>query len=293
VRVVLVLLAGSLACGPTPPPTRAVPSAPVSSSSPASSSRSPAAAAPAGDTELGVLVTEQGAKPEDYVVVIRRGEDLEINGGRMRVGRGDVELGSDRTAVSRDAEGRYYVREITSRTVPLGRSPAALSIGDRATSGDWEVRWLGIRDGLVLLEGTHRKKRIEEWKALLERRPSHELASADRLFHFEVQLTAVSGDPARPSGSISITGDTRDHAAAATFGQPLAPGLYTFPDGLRMRVEQIASCDFDTSVPCFGGTYRADAVFRGEEAHIEWRTKTTKALGHAIELANFKIIVRK
>ncbi len=84
-----------------------------------------------------------------------------------------------------------------------------------------------------------------------------------------------------------------ESATGASFGQPLEPGLYVFPDGLRLRVVQTANCDFDTSAPCFGGTYQADATFRGKEARVTWSTRTAKILGHTIEVARFKLIVRK
>ena len=83
-------------------------------------------------------------------------------------------------------------------------------------------------------------------------------------------------------------------AIAASFGQALEPGLYVFPDGLRLQVEQIANCDFDTSVPCFDGTYRARATLGKREQTLEWSTRSTQVLGHRVELVRSRIfIVRK
>ena len=89
------------------------------------------------------------------------------------------------------------------------------------------------------------------------------------------------------------TAETAETATPAKFGQSLEPGLYVFPDGLRIRVEQTAGCDFDTSVPCFYGTYRAHAKFGKKEATVEWSTLSTTVLGYRIQLANSRFIVRK
>jgi hypothetical protein len=166
-----------------------------------------------------------------------------------------------------------------------------LTLGDRATSGDWEVRWVAVRDGLVVLKGSHRTKVVEEWKPASQR-PTHELAAAAGLLHFQITMTAANGALDR-GGSVVLTGFPVDNAVAATFGQSLAPGLYAFPDGLRLRVEQIANCDFDTSVPCFGGTYRANALLGQQDARVDWRTKTTKILRYTLTLGNFQFVVRK
>lgn len=252
-------------------------------------SPSTAIAAPAGPSLVAAdgpdkILSEEGAtKLEDGTI---------IDGPNAKVARGDTELWNDRWAIYRDPENRLRVRAVTPREHPMRRTPAPLSLGDRAVSGDWEVRWIAVRDGLVTFKGTHRKSASEEWKALVERRPTHELASKDGLFHFEVSLVAVNGDLER-GGSIAITGDAVERATTATFGQSLAPGIYVFPDGLRIRVQQTAGCDFDTSVPCFGGTYRADAALGAQQARVEWRTRTTRVLGHTIELASSRVIVRK
>ena len=80
----------------------------------------------------------------------------------------------------------------------------------------------------------------------------------------------------------------------ASFGQSLEPGLYVFPDGLRLRVDQIAGCDFDTSVPCFGGTYRAHATLGKDEATVEWSTRSALVLRHRIEIVKIRVfVVRK
>lgn len=84
-----------------------------------------------------------------------------------------------------------------------------------------------------------------------------------------------------------------EDAIPAKFGQSLKPGLYVFPDGLRLRVTQVANCDFDTSEPCFGGTYRAHATLGAKEAKVEWHTRTTKVLAYTLTLARFEFTVKK
>jgi hypothetical protein len=79
----------------------------------------------------------------------------------------------------------------------------------------------------------------------------------------------------------------------AKLGEPLEPGHYVFPDGLELRVTHLTACDFDVSVPCFGGTYRAEAKLRGKTARVDWSTRTTQILDHTIELSRMRIIVTK
>src|SRR5262245_22556681 len=101
-------------------------------------------------------------------------------------------------------------------------------------------------------------------------------------------------DPAPPVSSDAdaserVAAEPAETATPAAFGQSLKPGLYVFPDGLRLRVEQIAGCDFDTSVPCFGGTYRAHATLGKEEATVEWSTRSALVLRHRIVIAGFRL----
>jgi len=96
------------------------------------------------------------------------------------------------------------------------------------------------------------------------------------------------------AASAPATAKPEETATPAVFGRPLEPGLYVFPDGLRLRVQQIAGCDFDTSVPCFAGTIRAHATLGKKEATVEWSTRSAVVLGHRIELvAQVRFIVRK
>ena len=111
--------------------------------------------------------------------------------------------------------------------------------------------------------------------------------------------TAEDGPEAAPPVSSSadagepIAAPAEDTATPAAFGQSLEPGFYVFPNGLRIRVEQIAGCDFDTSVPCYGGTYRARATLGKEEATVEWSTRSALLLRHRIEVTQSSFIVRK
>ncbi len=98
-----------------------------------------------------------------------------------------------------------------------------------------------------------------------------------------------------PDTSVPATVELKpvESTTPAVFGQSLEPGNYVFPDGLTLRVEQTANCDFDTSVPCYGGTYRARAMLGKKAATVEWSTRATKILNYKIELANFHFTVRK
>lgn len=107
----------------------------------------------------------------------------------------------------------------------------------------------------------------------------------------EEAMPPVESSPPPPAPALRKKED--DDAIPAKFGQSLKPGLYVFPDGLRLRVTQIANCDFDTSEPCFGGTYRAHATLGAKEAKVEWHTKTTKVLAYTLTLARFEFTVRK
>ena len=104
---------------------------------------------------------------------------------------------------------------------------------------------------------------------------------------------AVSSDPAASQPPAQIAPEAEE-PTPAKFGQSLEPGLYVFPNGLRLHVEQIAGCDFDTSVPCFGGTYRAHATLGKEEATVQWSTRSASVLRHRIELVKARLFtVRK
>jgi hypothetical protein len=112
-------------------------------------------------------------------------------------------------------------------------------------------------------------------------------------------------DGTEPAPLVSADGDASEQvpqnpaqaeetATPAAFGQSLEPGLYVFPNGLRIRVEQIAGCDFDTSVPCFGGTFRAHATLGKDEATVQWSTRSTLVLRHRIEVLKPRLFtVRK
>ena len=79
----------------------------------------------------------------------------------------------------------------------------------------------------------------------------------------------------------------------AELAQPLPDGLYVFPDGFKVRITNLYGCDFDTSVPCFGGTYRAEGTFKGKEGRVEWSTRAGSLLGHTIEVqAGHVVVVR-
>jgi hypothetical protein len=63
----------------------------------------------------------------------------------------------------------------------------------------------------------------------------------------------------------------RQHATSASFDNPQTGS--TSPDGLRIRVEQIANRDSDTSVPCF--EERTCRGLLGEDARrMEHKTTT-------------------
>lgn len=247
----------------------------------AAASSSSASPSTKGDADPGAILPDGATSLPDGTALT------------IKVEPGDAEFASEHWVVYRDAQRRLRARQAALRAVPLGHGGVTLSLGDRATSGDWEIRWIAVREGMVTFEATHQRKRVDEWKAVVARRQTHEVASSSKLLHFEVTLASVTGDLELPGATITITGDAIERATKAAFGRSLKPGLYVFPDGLRLHVEQIANCDFDTSVPCFGGTYRAQALKGKDEARIEWRTKTTKLLAYTLALANGEFSVRK
>jgi hypothetical protein len=269
-----LLLAAS--CGsrtPSSTPVLTPPTAPVAAGA--------TAPEPTEDADPGLRIAERGATLPDGTVV------------GVEVADGDAELVGDRWVVYRESSQQLRVRPVAPRTSPLSIAGVALALGDRATTGDWEIQWVAVRDGQVLFRARHREQVVDEWKAELDLRPTHEIAAARRLLHFELTMTAVRGELARPGASVTVTGGSVERASGAKFGRALKPGFYVFPDGLRLRVERIASCDFDTSVPCFGGTYRAEALLGEEEASTEWSTRATKLLRYTLTLSNFELIVRK
>jgi hypothetical protein len=253
-----------------PPPT-----APVAAGATAT------APEPTEDADPGLRIAERGATLPDGTVV------------GVEVADGDAELVGDRWVVYRDSSQQLRARPVAPRSSPLSIAGVALSLGDRATSGDWEIQWAAVRDGQVLFRARHREQVIDEWKASLDLRPTHEIAAARQLLHFELTLIEVRGELAHAGASVTVTGDSVERATGAKFGRALKPGLYVFPDGLRLRVERIAHCDFDTSVPCFGGTYRAEALLGEEAASVEWSSRTTRLLRYTLTLSNFELIVKK
>jgi hypothetical protein len=166
------------------------------------------------------------------------------------------------------------------------RSPIRLSLGDRAIFGAWDVKWNIARDGLVFLEARFRQQRVAEWNATVE--PKHDVETHDRLFAFEVKLVSSSDD------QVEIAARTTDFAPRARFGDKLSPGVFVFPDGLRINIVQLHGCDYDVSDPCtFGGAYRADALLGKDEAHVDLKSARTPILGHVVELGRGTFSVRK
>jgi hypothetical protein len=175
------------------------------------------------------------------------------------------------------------------------RDPVRLALGERATFGAWDARWIAVRDGLIRFEGRYRQKAAGEWSASVDpRAATHQLQTRDKLFTFEARLVAINGRPDRADGRVEITAHETDLAPSAAFGQTLSPGVFKFPDGLRVHVEQLHGCDFDVSAPCpFGGSYRADAALDQREAHVDLTSKSTKILGHTLDLGRGTFVVRK
>jgi hypothetical protein len=79
----------------------------------------------------------------------------------------------------------------------------------------------------------------------------------------------------------------------ARLGRRIPTGHWIFEDGLELEVTQEAGCDFDPSDPCWAGTFRAKGTFKGRTADVEWKTRSTRILGHVVEiLRRDEIVVR-
>jgi len=301
-RSILAPALGAVAClasacgagGKTTPAT-VTPTTPPSSATPPGPAGQDRAAATPADDDKGILLGETATLP-DGTPVATSAEGLTLPTGKtLRLGIGDVEVVADKWAVYPDAQQRFRARALTPRGVPInGSTPVSLTLGDRATSDGWEVRWRGVHGGLVAFEGRHRSAAPKGWTASPDPRgATHEVASENGLLHFEVTLVAALGEPLR-EGTIEVRGASVERATRATFGTPHGEGLFVFPDGLRVRVERTWMCDYDPDAPCpFGGTYQASAL-RGDKAtSLEIKTRSTRVLGYTLEMGRGSFVVRK
>lgn len=95
-----------------------------------------------------------------------------------------------------------------------------------------------------------------------------------------------------PSVPARLPAADKDQPVAASFGMPLPPGLYTFPDGLRLRFSAAHECEYDSTAPCSPWDVSAD--FKGRQSKLNiFRDKVYRIAGHSIELVNQELVVRK
>ncbi|MCW5813758.1 MAG: hypothetical protein KIT84_22200 [Labilithrix sp.] len=213
-------------------------------------------------------------------------EGTPYEGGEV-VERGDTKV-LDARALFRDRDGGMRVRELHPReTHGTEQRPIRLTLGDRVIYGAWDVRWGGVREGLVRLEARRRGELVSEWGTSTDERVAGvDVETKNKLFTFQVRLVATTGRLDRGDGAIEITGRESDLARPAAYGRAIGLGVYAFPDGLRVHFDRGDGCDFDPSAPCpFGGTWSATAALGEQEARVVLSAKLTKLLGRTIELS--------
>lgn len=250
------------------------------------------AAPPAPPGPVAVAVLEAGAPPP----VADAPEEGEVYTGPVTVPRGDTTI-VDGRAIFRDAKEQLRARSVVPReTRGTEQRPIKLALGERVIYGAWDVRWSGVREGLVQLEGRRRGKSTGFWTTSTDERiATHDLATSSQLFTFQVRLVATSGRLDHEGGSIEITGRESDLTRAAKYGESVTEGVYVLPDGFRVHFGRGDGCDFDPSEPCpFGTWYRASAAFGDQEGDTELRKRQVKLLGRTLEIvARGTFTVRK
>lgn len=258
----------------------------------------PATIAQADTGEL--LTPGEGTKLADGTIAVARDDGVEFPALRVdaKVARGEATTVLGRWVVYRDSEGHLRLRALVPRVQAIGKGNVTLELGDRATFGDWEVQWVGVRkrgaaeQRALTFEGTYRKRATSEWGAWPGERASYAVPSSHGLFHFEVSVAEVRGEPSRPGGGVVLSGVEVDRSRTAAFGESLSSGLYVFPDGLRVAFRSKTECEYDSTRPCHA-EYGVEAVFERHEAEALLKSKRTSLLGHSFELSGRTLIVRK
>ena len=93
---------------------------------------------------------------------------------------------------------------------------------------------------------------------------------------------------AAPAPSVAEKEQPRD----GTFGVPLAPGLYTFPDGLRLRFSATHECEYDSTEPC--SPFDVEAWFKGQHAKLNVLPgNSVRIVRYKVQVTDQALVVRK
>lgn len=139
---------------------------------------------------------------------------------------------------------------------PAERDPddgKGLPLGGSAYSGHWTVTFAGREGGLAVLEARYGSDIVGRWRPSDDR--EHQLATAGGVFTLKVTTKAVH------ESSVELVLDEDDGVKRGAYGERLTmPGIYDLADGFRIKIDEIAGCDFDPSAPCpYGGQWRYHA----------------------------------
>ena len=221
---------------------------------------------------------------------------------------GDAELVLDEWVFARDVgTGIDRVWRHKMRTVDISHGgTATLRVGDRAKLGagddGWAIEWMSLAPG----SGGHTGVRVMGLRSFRGGRPTDywtyapdvpakkDLATVPALHHIEVEIVDAHFAPDAMDAYVTVRGREVDRAARASFGVPLAPGLYAFPDGLRLTWSKGQMCATSaTNCRCYD-TYSGAGELGGKEAYVELENgKTSRTLMHDFAIRNEKLIVTK
>lgn len=90
------------------------------------------------------------------------------------------------------------------------------------------------------------------------------------------------------------TEEKEEEPREVRFGVPLPLGLYTFPDGLRLRFSATHECEYDSTAPC--SPFEVVSWFKGRETKATslMPSKVVRIAGHSVQLTEDQsLIVRK
>ncbi len=103
----------------------------------------------------------------------------------------------------------------------------------------------------------------------------------------------IAETPEAPVAAPSPSAPDPEEPVTAQFGLPLSPGVYTFPNGLRVRFSAKHECEYDSTDPC--SPFDVTAWFQGKEGKANILTGNTKrVVGHSMQVtADQALVVRK